>query len=378
MSEELNSTLNNTSFRKLSHLEICLKDSIEAQSSTCVQDFKLVHRPLADLNFDEIDTSTDLWGKKLHIPLLAAAMTGGHPEVRLINERIARISAKYQLAMGVGSQRAALEKNIPYISESFSIVRELAPHIALIGNLGAAQFSNNGKFGLEQIQKAIDLIQADAIAIHINPAQEIVQIEGDRHFQGFFQKIIEISSQLKLPIILKEVGSGFCKEDAQMVQNSSLAGIDVGGLGGTSWIAVEAVRAQQKNERLCYEVGKTFWNWGIPTALSVVEVRSVMSYKTLIATGGVRNGLEAAILIALGADIVGMALPFLKAAQQSEEELEFLVNKFHHELKMAMFLTGCQTLKDLRKIPIVLTGLSKEWIQSRGIDIEMPWRYERR
>jgi len=365
--------LTHTSFRKLSHLAICLKENIEANSSNFLKDFRLVPRAICDLDLDEIDTSTTIFGKHLAMPLMAAAMTGGHPEVRPINEIIAQVAQKSCIAMGVGSQRAALEKKIPYISESFQIVRELAPNILLIGNLGAAQFGKEWCFGKQEVQEAIDLIQADALAVHVNPAQELTQIEGDTCFHGFFDRVTEIAGQVKTPVLLKEVGSGMSREDASRVQGSHLAGIDVGGLGGTSWVAVEALRALEKQDRLHHEFGRTFWDWGIPTALSVVETRSVMD-KVIIATGGVRNGLEAAQLLALGADCVGMALPFLKAAHQGMNEVEFLVQKFQLELKAAMLLTGCRTIADLRKIPIVVTGIGREWLLARGIDMTMPWR----
>lgn len=362
-----------TSFRKLHHLEICLKEKVQSHETTKIEDFHLVHRAICDLDFDEIDTSLVLWGKKLQLPLVAAAMTGGHPDVRKINENVAIAAQKYGFAMGVGSQRAALEKNMPYITESFEVVRQLAPDVLLIANLGAAQFGKKWNYREEQIEKAINLIKAQAIAIHVNPGQEVIQIEGDTYFQGFWQRLNGIAEKIKVPIILKEVGSGFSREDEQKVENSPLSGIDIGGLGGTSWIGVETLRLEKETSSLNYEMGNLFWDWGIPTAISLVETRSVTN-KTLIATGGIRNGMQAAKMIALGADIAGMALPFLEAAAQGLEELDILVKKFQKELKITMFLTGCKNLEELRSIPVVVSGYSKDWMEQRGIDLSMPWR----
>lgn len=365
--------LGQTSSRKLSHVDICLKKNIESRFGTKLEDFHFVHRAISSFDFEEIDTQIQIFGKTLAIPLISAAMTGGHPDVQKINETVAIASQKFQFGLGVGSQRAAIEKNVPYVTDSFKITRKLAPDSLIIGNLGAAQFSKRGKYGKEEMLKAVELIGADAVALHVNPGQELVQIEGDTFFRGFFENINTIAKEIDTPIILKEVGSGFSQEDALMVENSNISGIDVGGLGGTTWIGVEAVRARD-NSRLQCELGELFWDWGIPTSLSTIESRSV-TQKVIIATGGVRNGLEAAKLIALGADIVGMALPFLKAADKGMEEVEFFLKRFTKELKMAMFLTGCKTLSDLRKTPIVITGHSKQWLVQRGIDFKMPWRY---
>lgn len=362
-----------TSFRKLTHVEICLREQVEARCSACWEDFHPVHRAMPNLNWEDLDTRSELFGKELTYPLICAAMTGGHPDVRLINETIARVANELGFGVGIGSERAAIEKNIPYITESFKIVRDLAPDALIIGNLGAAQFSKRGGFGVQQARAAIDLVAADAIAIHVNPAQELVQTEGDSFFRGFFHQIQEVARRIPVPIIVKEVGSGFAKEDAASVEDSPLAGVDVGGCGGTSWIGVEALRAARNADELHANLGQLFWDWGIPTAISIVEVRSNMT-KTLIATGGVRNGLQAAKALALGADAVGMALPFLKAAHQGHHQLRKFVNGFVRELKTAMFLTGCRTIDDLRRIPLVVGGHSRIWLQQRGINIMMPWR----
>jgi isopentenyl-diphosphate delta-isomerase len=362
-----------TSFRKLSHLEICLHQPVEAHTSPHWEDFQFVHRAIPDLDWEEIVTTTQVFGKKLSLPFMAAAMTGGHPEVRPINEAIARVAEKIKIGMGVGSERAAIEKNHPYITESFQVVRSLAPTALIIGNLGAAQFSRKGGFGVKEAKAAVSLIGADVLAVHVNPAQEVVQVEGDNFFHHFFTQVSDMADQLNVPVILKEVGSGFAREEAAKVDASPLAGIDVGGLGGTSWIGVEALRAEQKNDTFHANLGRLFWDWGIPTAISLVEVRSATN-KTVIATGGVRNGLDAAKAIALGADIVGMALPLLKPAQQGDDALLGFIQHFERELRTAMFLTGCRTLSDLRQAALVVTGLSRDWLSQRGIALAMPWR----
>lgn len=360
--------LGHTSFRKLAHVEICMQESVEAHVSPRWEDFHLIHRALPELDWEEIDTRTDLLGKQMDLPLVAAAMTGGHPDVRPINESIARCAQKFRFGMGVGSQRAAIEKNIPYITESFRVVRDLAPDALIIGNLGGAQFSDRGGYGEREALQAIELVKADALAIHVNPAQEVVQPEGDTFFKGLWARAQEIATRISTPVILKEVGSGFSREDAGLVEKSALAGVDLGGLGGTTWVGVESLRAQRQEDQAHYDLGQLFWDWGIPTAISIVEVRSEMKTKTLIATGGVRNGLQAAKAIALGADAVGMALPLLKAAHEGEAALEQFVRKFERELQTAMFVTGCRTITELKKAPVVATGMSREWLTQRGID----------
>ena len=361
-----NKNLTDTSFRKLSHLEICLEESVESKNSGHWEDFHFPHRALTNLDWQDIDTSIELFGKKLSSPIIAAAMTGGHPDVREINEIIAKGAQKFKYGMGVGSQRAAIEKNIPYINESFRVVRELAPDTLLLGNLGAAQFSKKGGYGIKEAQEAVRLIQADVLAVHVNAAQELVQIEGDRNFAKSFERIKQMAQDLEVPVILKEVGSGFSREDAILVENSPIAGIDVGGVGGTTWTGVEALRAKRCENEFHYEIGKLFWDWGIATPLSVVEVRSA-TQKTIIATGGIRNGIQAAKAISLGADAVGMALPFLKAARQGSEALEKFLQKFIYELKIAMFVLGCCTIEDLKKVSMVVDGFSRKWLKQRGL-----------
>lgn len=359
--------LGHTSFRKLAHVEICLEQPVEAHVSPRWEDIHLIHRALPDLDWEDLDTRAHLFGRSLDLPLISAAMTGGHPDVRAINETIARAAQKLRFGIGIGSQRAAIEKNIPYVTESFAVVRDLAPDTLIIGNLGAAQFSEKGGYTAKEARQAVAMVAADALAIHVNPAQEVIQLEGDKFFRGAFSRIQRAAEQLSVPVIVKEVGSGFGREEAAMIENSNLAGVDIGGLGGTSWIGVEALRALEKEDRLCHELGRLFWDWGIPTAISIAEVRS-QTQKTLIATGGVRSGLHAAKALALGADAVGMALPFLKQAQEGQEAVEEFVAKFQMELKTVMFITGCRTIADLKKAPFIVTGFSREWLMQRGID----------
>ncbi len=353
-----------TKQRKLEHVRINLEEDVQARSiTTFLEDIHLIHNPFPELNFDEIDLSTTFFGKKISLPIVCSGMTGGHKEVKGINETLARVAEKYNYPMGVGSQRAAIED--PTVEDTFSIVRDVAPNTFIIANLGAPQF--NKGYGIDEVLRAVEMIHADAIAIHTNPLQEVVQPEGDRNFKNLLDKIEAINHELlkkRIPLIAKEVGSGFSKESAAELNRRGIQGIDIQGVGGTSWAAVEGLRFPNPRSKTLAEI---FRDWGIPTAISTIEVKQVFN-GTIIASGGVRNGLEVAKLIALGADVVGMASPFLKAAVQGTSVLENYVKIMAEEIKLACFLTGAKTIDDLKSVRLVITGKAREWLLQRGID----------
>jgi isopentenyl-diphosphate delta-isomerase len=330
-----------TQVRKADHLRICLEESVQFQQTTNgLENYKFTHCCLPEINRDEIDLTTSFLGKKLAAPLLISSMTGGTEFAGEINQRLAKIAQYYNIAMGVGSQRVAVED--PQVGKTFA-VRSHAPDALLFANLGAVQL--NYEYGIDQCEKVIDLLAADALILHLNPLQECVQTKGDTNFRGLLAKIAKLCKKLPVPVIAKEVGNGISGEMAQKLIDAGVAGIDVAGAGGTSWAKVESERAQDAMQR---RLGQTFTDWGIPTAECIVNVREVAPDVPLIASGGLRDGLEVAKAIALGADLAGLAMPFLQAAAVSEAALHELVQVLMAEITTVLFCTGNATLKDLK------------------------------
>ena len=327
--------------RKADHLRICLEDDVQChQITTGLENYRFIHCGLPELNYDQVDISTTFLGKQLATPLLISSMTGGTEQARVINQRLAVAAQKFGLAMGVGSQRVAVEK--PELAPTFNI-RRYAQSALLLANLGAVQL--NYSYGLEHCQRVVDWLEADALILHLNPLQECVQTRGDTDFSGLLVKIETLCAKLPVPVIAKEVGNGISGGLAKKLIDIGISAIDTAGAGGTSWARVESERAQDIKQR---RLGQTFADWGIPTADCIVSVRAIAPKIPLIASGGLRNGLDVAKTLALGADIAGMALPFLKAADNSEEALDTLADILIAELKTALFCTGQGNLKDLK------------------------------
>jgi isopentenyl-diphosphate delta-isomerase len=267
-------------------------------------------------------------------------MTGGTELAHLVNTRLAMVAQRYGLAMGVGSQRIALEQ--PELAPTFA-VRSLAPDILLLANLGAVQL--NYGCGLEDCLKLVELLEADALILHLNPLQEWVQSGGDSNFKGLLAKIEQICAQLPVPVIAKEVGNGISAVMAKQLIEAGVAAIDVAGAGGTSWAKVESQRAKDNRQR---HLGQVFADWGLPTAECITAIRSVNSTIPLIASGGLKNGLDIAKSIALGADLGGLARPFLVAAIESEAAVDELVKFLIAELEIVLFCTGNPNLSALK------------------------------
>ncbi len=330
-----------TQTRKADHLRICLDEDVQFhQTTTGLERYRFTHCCLPELNRDEIDISTNFLGKKLGAPLLISSMTGGTEIAGNINYRLAEVAQHYKIAMGVGSQRVGLEN--PEVAKTFA-VRNLAPDILLFANLGAVQL--NYEYGLSQCLRVIDLLEADALILHLNVLQECVQTKGDTNFKGLLEKIAMLCKKLPVPVIAKEVGNGISAGMAQKLIYAGVAAIDVAGAGGTSWAMVESERAKDAMQR---RLGATFADWGIPTAECIESIRAIAPNVPLIASGGLRNGLDAAKAIALGADIAGMALPFLEAAAKSIDALHALVNVLMAEITTVLFCTGNANLSDLK------------------------------
>lgn len=333
--------MSNTQTRKADHLRICLEEDVQFHRlSNGLEAYHFLHCCLPEINKSDTDLTTTFLGKTLGAPVLISSMTGGTEQAKQINQRLATVAQTHQLAMGVGSQRVAVEN--PEVIDTFA-VRSFAPHIPLFANLGAVQL--NYTYGLTQCLRVIDILEADALILHLNPLQEAVQANGDTNFSGLLDKIALLCSKVPVPVIVKEVGNGISGKMAQKLTEAGVKAIDVAGAGGTSWAKVESERAENNLQR---SLGKTFAEWGLPTAECIVDIRSFDQHIPLIASGGIRNGLEIAKAIALGADLAGLAFPFLQAAAESPEALEELVQLLKAELTTVLFCTGNINISQLK------------------------------
>jgi isopentenyl-diphosphate Delta-isomerase len=330
-----------TQSRKADHIRICLEEDVEFLKTTSgFEKYRFNHCCLPELDYDEINLSQTFLGKTLNAPLLISSMTGGTEQAGIINLRLAQVAQHYKIAMGVGSQRVAVEK--PQVVDTFAI-RKHAPDALLFANLGAVQL--NYKYGLDQCLQAVDMLEADALILHLNPLQECIQPRGDKNFKGLLDKINALCSKIAVPVIAKEVGNGISKEMAQKLIAAGIKVIDVAGAGGTSWAKVEGERGETVMER---RLGKTFADWGLPTAECITNIKAVAPDIPLIASGGLRNGLDAAKAIALGASVAGFAMPFLRAAADSETAVYDLASVLIAEITTVLFCTGNTTLAQLR------------------------------
>lgn len=351
-----------TSKRKIEHLELCAQRPVESRDVTSgFDDVMLVHKALPQINMDEIDLSAKFLGRELKAPFLIASITGGHPDTKPVNAALAEAAEEMGVGIGVGSQRAAIED--PEQEDSFSVVRDVAPDAFIYGNIGAAQLR---EYDMEAIERLVEMLDADAMAVHLNFLQEAIQPEGDRDATGVLEAIEEVCS-LKVPIIAKETGAGISKEDAQMLKRAGVSAIDVGGVGGTSWSGVEVYRANESGDTVSEHLGNLYWDFGIPTVSSVLECRSSLP---VIATGGVRTGLDIAKSLSLGAYAASAALPFVGPALIGKDAVVESLSGMLNELRVAMFLCGCGTVSELRTDSnTVVTGWTKEYITQRGFDI---------
>ncbi len=332
--------------RKSDHIRINLEQDVRSGLTTGLEHYRFIHRALPELNLDQVDLSVTLFNKRLRLPLLISSMTGGTPEADAINRILASAAQEEGIAMGVGSQRAAIE-NADYAS-SFQ-VRQYAPDILLFANLGAVQL--NYGFTIEHCQRAVDMIQADALILHLNALQEAVQVEGQTRFAGLLRKIESVCHSMTVPVIAKEVGWGVSEQDVHLLVDAGVSAIDVAGAGGTSWSQVEMHRASNESQA---NLAAAFVDWGIPTAEAICNVRRVTTELPVIASGGLRTGVDIAKCLALGATLGGMAGPFLKAAAHSLELTLQMIQGIGREIQVCMFATGAVNNLALRQGRLVL------------------------
>jgi isopentenyl-diphosphate delta-isomerase len=355
-----------TPSRKADHIRICLNQKAQAHTATTgFEDINFVHKALPEINKTDITLSTSVLGHRFSAPLIVGAMTGGTPEAEKINATIAAVVEKLRLGMGVGSQRAAIDH--PELVHTFAVTRKKAPNAFLIANVGGVQLVHG--YGLAELKKAVEMIDADAIAIHLNALQEAVQPEGQTNFKGVLSKIAEFTSQIDVPVVVKETGCGISAKDAQALMDAGVKAIDVGGLGGTSFAAVEYYRTENDQKSVQHRLGEMFWDWGIPTAASLVEVTQTVKIP-VFASGGIRDGSDAAKALAMGVSLVGLSQPVLETAVLGEAETEALLSLFIEELKTVMFLVGAKNISQLSSTPLVIGGKTGRWLKTRGYNIK--------
>ena len=346
--------------RKADHIDIALNQNVQfiekktGFDDVSLKDVDLVYEALPEINLDDVNCETKLFGHEMAAPIFVSGMIGGIDKAEKINRDIAKAVEQLGLGMGIGSQRAMIER--PETKRTY-YVRDIAPRMLFAGNIGIV---NAKDYDLKKIEWALKEIKADVLAIHVNAAQEAVQPEGDTDFEGCLKAIKEISSKLKKPVYVKEVGNGFSKEIVKALAKTKIKGIDVGGSGGTSWTKIEYLRQKELGEM-------TYAEFGVPTCAAILEARSV--YKgELIATGGIRNGLHVLKCLVLGADIGGIAWPVLMAQNANGSEgVKSYLERVIRDLKRGMFLVGAKNLKELKKKKFLVMGKTKVWLEQRKI-----------
>lgn len=344
----MTSRARSTPSRKQQHVALTLKKNVGFKSKTTgLEQLEFVHNALPELNLSDVNTSTTFLAKTVAAPLMVSCMTGGYKDALKINRRLAEVCEELRIAMGVGSQRQALEDK--QYHRTFSVVREVAPSIPIVGNIGAAEVAT--MTSTDAARRLVELISADAFTVHVNPLQEFLQPEGSTNFRGVLKGIELLVRELPVPVIVKEIGAGISASVARRLLDVGVRYIDIAGAGGTSWAGVETLRRKDR------EFAAKFWDWGIPTAVAIqdaAKLKSPATRFTLIASGGITSGFDAAKCIALGADFAASARPMLKALkEEGKAGLRDLIRTWIQEIKGIMFLTGSATIDDLQRVRLV-------------------------
>lgn len=348
--QEIN--LSDLATRKGDHINLTLSHDVEMKRRDGFEVYHFTHKALPEIDFGDVSVRTTFLNHSLQAPVLISSMTGGTEHGAIINRNLASAARSLGIAMAVGSQRIMLEQ--PDIALStFQIVRQTAPDIPLFGNLGAIQL-NNG-YGVEHVKRAVSAIGAQGIFLHLNPLQEVVQPEGQTNFGGLLSKIAAVVRNVPFPVLVKEVGNGISPQIAKDLEKLGVAAIDVSGAGGTSWAKIEGLRATQSIKQA---LGDVFRDWGIATPQSVIACRAQLPQMPLIASGGIRTGLDAAKALALGADMVSIARPLVAPALESAEAVVGVLKQFILELRVAMFLVGAPTIGALKQSPLTVSAVT--------------------
>ena len=351
--------------RKAEHLELVIAAPVEPPSGPGWAEVQLVHEALPEVDLDDVELGADLLGHALRAPLVVAGMTGGHAGALELNRALGRAAQRHGLAIGVGSQRAALLD--PSLEPTYSVVREEAPDAFVIANIGAAQLVAQGDrppLTVEQVRRVVAMIRADALAVHLNFLEESVQPEGDRAARGCAEAIAALAAEIEVPIIAKETGAGMSCATAARLREVGVRGLDVGGAGGTSFAIIERLRAERQGDARGIALGATLGDWGIPTAVAVADCSR--AGLPVVATGGIRSGLDAAKALALGAVAVGVGRPLLMAAIEGDAAVDAWIDRFLLELRTVLQLTGCAHAAQLRERPVVVGGRTRTWMEDLG------------
>jgi isopentenyl-diphosphate Delta-isomerase len=331
--------------RKADHLRICLTEDVRSGMTNGLEKYRFTHQALPEMDFQEISTEVSFLEKQVKLPILISSITGGTKQAGQINIHLAKAAEYHQICFALGSLRAAVEN--PESAKTYKI-RKVAPTTVVYANLGAVQL--NYGFGIEECKKIVELVQADGLVLHLNPLQEVLQPEGDNNFSGLLNKIELICNSIQVPVIVKEVGWGISKKIAKQLHQAGVKAIDVAGAGGTSWSQVEMFRARHT---MYSEAAEAFRDWGLTTAESIIQTRSISKKLRIIASGGIRNGVEIAKCIALGADLVGLAKPFLGPAMVSSEEVVRTIDVLALQFRAAMFVAGKYNIAQLARTKLL-------------------------
>ncbi|OYT48761.1 MAG: type 2 isopentenyl-diphosphate Delta-isomerase [Desulfurococcales archaeon ex4484_42] len=348
--------------RKLEHIDIVLKEDVEGPLTTFFEYVFIPHYASSEIYVDDVNLRMKFLGKIIEAPIIISGMTGGAPGTERINELLASTAEELRIAIGVGSERAAIEdRSLEY---TFRVVQKVAKTIPVIANIGAAEFV---RYDIRSIERAIEIVEADALAIHLNLPQEYTQPEGKASFKGFKEKLVMVKDYLSVPIIIKEVGFGLSYEVAKELNALGIEYFDVAGAGGTNWVKVESFRAMRRGDNVKVMIARNILEWGIPTAASIIEVRNAAPSAFIIGSGGIRSAYDAIKALRIGADMIGIARPVLRML--IEGKLKDYMRAFILSMKALIAMTNSRSINELRLKPVIVTGLLKEWIEGRRLRI---------